>query len=604
MKTLRICLSDDLPIISERDPNYIYFLYDRLIIFDGQTQHYDQFCIVENLPGEDEIIPKMWYICFDGVIRCKYDYEIHEIATVEDQAQLELLLKAGTTYFYSAERRYLNPSKGIIELPYMNGTFLLSVHLASNIVLDKNTVIAFNPETSEFEIAGDTQQYDDIVFTHDFKGVETPTVKTTVEHNRIKTDVKVSNGFGNIIKSTGGGLYASVGDKVNYEAFERYKRDFSQYIQEMDFFVDDLKEEIRRAEEIISEDAIISRILVLLEARYPGVEEALAKYDEWAEKLDGLEDRIKNYTDTTFDDAESGIRQMIDDAMRELWTELGYDGEIDPPGPDPSPEPDNRIVVVDSIGELPELGKSTTVYLVKRPKVTESDREPQAYNMYYWKWTNINPAEYTQGEYVFYKVIQEYSEFFDYQGPITVEELPENPGYGAVYMIHFPVEYEGDVDHYDMYTWLGEDYVFLGSYTGIDTPHHTSKSTFIKVNKRSDLIDVDEHEDYLHYIVDDGNRTSIYVWMPGIVVKSTLVQVDRVEELPEIGSEYISYEVNDVSSTKIYSWFFGEKTNTTTVIATDKSKFPETGEYYVSYMVEKQFYQIIWKVHLKLNLKQ
>jgi hypothetical protein len=48
----------------------------------------------------------------------------------------------------------------------MNGTFLLSVHLASNIVLDKNTVIAFNPETSEFEIAGDTQQYDDIVFTH------------------------------------------------------------------------------------------------------------------------------------------------------------------------------------------------------------------------------------------------------------------------------------------------------------------------------------------------------------------------------------------------------------------------------------------------------
>lgn len=590
MKTLRICLSDDLPIISERDPNYIYFLYDKLVIYDGQTQHYDQFCIVEHLPEYEEIIPSMWYICFDGVLRSKYDYEIHELATIEDQSQLELLYKAGTTFFYAAEKRHLNPNTGIIELPYLNGTFMLSVHLANNIVLDKDTVIAFNPITCEFEIAGTPSEYDDIIFNHDFVGVDTNTVSTKIEDNRIKSKVKLSSGYGNIIQETPGGLYASTADRVNYNAFDRYREDFDQYKEQLDFFVDDLKEEIERAQEIISEDAVTRRILVLLEAKYPGIEEALANYDEWARKFIGMEDRIKKYTDDSFDEAEAGLRTMIDEAMADIWNGVGDEGHIDPPGPAPYPIPDSRIVIVDSVEQLPDLGSSTKIYLVRYPKTTQSDREPYVYDMYYWKWTSVNPAEYSEGEYVFFKKIQEYLEFFDYRGPIVVNELPENPGFGATYMVYKPVEYEGDVEHYDIYTWLGgEDYVAIGSFRPMDTPHHESKSTDVVVERKEDLINIPGFE-YGSYTVQGEDSTSIYIWVPGTVINSTVVEVDRVESLPVEGAEHISYTVDDGNTVKIHEWKEGTDTTSTVVVASDKSEFPRMGEEFVSYIAEKEGY--------------
>lgn len=64
-KTLRVCLSKDLPDILDREPNFLYFLYDKLMLFMGQNIYNDPFCIVPALP--DDPISGMLYIDFgDG----------------------------------------------------------------------------------------------------------------------------------------------------------------------------------------------------------------------------------------------------------------------------------------------------------------------------------------------------------------------------------------------------------------------------------------------------------------------------------------------------------------------------------------------------------
>ena len=50
LKTLKVCLSEELPIITERDPNTIYFLYDKLLVFLGQSLYNDPYAIVESMP--------------------------------------------------------------------------------------------------------------------------------------------------------------------------------------------------------------------------------------------------------------------------------------------------------------------------------------------------------------------------------------------------------------------------------------------------------------------------------------------------------------------------------------------------------------------------
>ena len=62
MKTLRVCLSSDLPGLLDRNPDYLYFLYDKLFLYSGQNMIDVNFVITEHIPDIDDQVPGMIYI--------------------------------------------------------------------------------------------------------------------------------------------------------------------------------------------------------------------------------------------------------------------------------------------------------------------------------------------------------------------------------------------------------------------------------------------------------------------------------------------------------------------------------------------------------------
>ena len=156
LKTLRVCLSSELPELLNRDPNFIYFLYDKLTVFLGQSIYSDPYAVVEAMP--EAPINGMLYFVMDGTVQVYIEYSNKVIGQIENEDQLELLKKAGTTFFVNSEKRYLDLSRRIVTLPFQNGTYELTVSLANNLKIDKDTVIGFNPETNHFEMIGKYQE--------------------------------------------------------------------------------------------------------------------------------------------------------------------------------------------------------------------------------------------------------------------------------------------------------------------------------------------------------------------------------------------------------------------------------------------------------------
>ena len=323
MKTLRVCHSRDLPSIESRDSNFIYFLYDKLEVFLGQNYYSDPYAIVESYPY-DNIVAGMLYFCLDdGYVKAQVNLIDTKIALIESEEQLEILKQAGTTFFVNAERRYLDTRTRCISLPFANGTYELTVSLAADLKINENTVIGFNPETQEFEIIGDIQDFD-LVFSRDYKGKDTNSVKTNVEDHKISGDIKINPAYDNIIKETPDGLYATVNDRVTSTVFEHWTEQFVGYKDNMEAFILELADLIERAEEIISSDTIARKILAAVEAIYPEIDDALENYDEYAEKIDQIDQDIRDYADQQFDNAVAEINAKIDDATADPWED--FDG--------------------------------------------------------------------------------------------------------------------------------------------------------------------------------------------------------------------------------------------------------------------------------------
>ena len=318
MKTLRVCHSRDLPSIESRDSNFIYFLYDKLEVFLGQNRYSDPYAIVETYP-HDNVIAGMLYFCLDdGYVKAQVNLVDTEIALVETEEQLEILKQAGTTFFVNSERRYLDVRTRCISLPFMNGTYELTVSLAADLEINQNTVIAFNPETQQFEIVGDIQDFD-IVFTRDYRGKDTNTIKTNVEDHTVSADIKLDPAYENIIKETPYGLLASVSDRVTSDVFDLWRDEFVHYKENMDAFIEQLADLIERAEEIISTDAIARKILAALQEAYPEIESALANFDEYADKIDRLDQDIRSYAENQFTSISEELNQKIDSATSDPW---------------------------------------------------------------------------------------------------------------------------------------------------------------------------------------------------------------------------------------------------------------------------------------------
>jgi hypothetical protein len=198
----------------------------------------------------------------------------------------------------------------------------MSINLANNIKLDKNTIIAFNPETSEFEISGKPQDYD-LIFTHDYKGIDTDKVTTDVTDRKITTDIKISEGYDNIIRIVSDGLYASVRDRVTKTAFNEWITKFKRYKDNLEQFLDQIGEELDDLEERLSPESISARIIETLEDKYGEIETALEKFNQWAEKIDGMEERCNTYSDNKFNTSYNALSEQIDDATNEPWESFG-----------------------------------------------------------------------------------------------------------------------------------------------------------------------------------------------------------------------------------------------------------------------------------------
>ena len=325
MKTLRVCLSSEFPPILERDKNYMYFLYDKLELFNGQNYYNDPYAIVATYP--EESVSGMLYFCLDdGKVKARINSQITDIATIESEEQLEILKKCGTTFFINADRRYLDIHSRTITLPYRNGTYHLTADMMTDLVINENTVIRYNPETSEFVIDGSHQDHD-MVFTHEYRGNETDSVKTTVDNNIITSEVKVNELYDNIIKNTPYGLYASVNDRVSSTVFNAWADKFREYTQDISQYIEELYELIERAEEIISSGTLSVMILNSLRQVYPEIDEALANYDHYANKIDSMEQEIGSVTrdvNTRINVIENTMDERMEKAINEPWGDFNY----------------------------------------------------------------------------------------------------------------------------------------------------------------------------------------------------------------------------------------------------------------------------------------
>lgn len=320
MKTLRVCLSKDLPSIENRSSDFIYFLYDKLTVFDGQTIYHDPYAIVSVFP--ENAVNGMLYFVLDGNVKMLVDKEIKTIGMIESDIQLDILKKSGTTFFTYSDMRYLDLQRRIITLPYHNGTYELTVSVANELMYDKDTVIAFNPETNKFDIIGKRQDYD-LVFSNDYKGKDTKTVDMNVDMHTISGDIKVSESVGNIIHTLKDGIYASVTDKLSKEEFYKWEKEFENYKNNLEGYLEELTDKVKDAQEMVSEETISNKILAALQQEYPTIEKALAEFDDMASKFDGIEQRCNAYTISQFNNAKKVINSAIVENTSNPWDSFG-----------------------------------------------------------------------------------------------------------------------------------------------------------------------------------------------------------------------------------------------------------------------------------------
>lgn len=320
MKVLKVINSQDFPPVLDRDPNVIYFLYNKLEIYFGQNCYTDPYLVCDHDP-EEPVEGMLYFILETGKVKLFYNYALSIIAEVESEEMLDLLKTQGGSYFFvNADKRYLDLQKRIITLPYRNGQWDLTVDMANNIQLTEDSAIGFNPETNCFDISATKYDYD-LVFTRDYRGEETSTAKTTVDDHSIKTDIKISSEYGNIIKVYNDGIGAIISGKVPYEEYYQWRTEFYDYKANMEGFIGDLEERVKHVEESISEDIITRKIHEALLEVYPLIDESLVKYDAIVNEIDGVLAQAAAYTDAKVAEGVEEIKEVIDNT--DYWGDFG-----------------------------------------------------------------------------------------------------------------------------------------------------------------------------------------------------------------------------------------------------------------------------------------
>lgn len=310
MKKLKICNSENLPAMIDRTNDTIYFVYDKMAIFLGQNFYSDPFCIVEDIP--EHPVPAMLYITFTGDVKTYINDQVTIIAQIENQDELQYLNSAGSIYFMKAEYRYLDLQTRTVHLPYQNGEFQLTVNLAKEIMINKNTVLRYNPVTSQFEVEGDWYQDEGhIPNSNGYEGGETSTTITRFDGKTFLTDVKISEEVNNVLKIYGNGLYVDISSKANREQFNDLVDSYIQYKSIIDGYITELKDAIENASIEVSEGTIGDKINEALEAYKPTITDMFDKYDQMYSELQELKELYETKVDESFDNTKKEITDYL-----------------------------------------------------------------------------------------------------------------------------------------------------------------------------------------------------------------------------------------------------------------------------------------------------
>lgn len=284
LMSFRICLYKDLPDLVDRDINYFYFTYDKLILFRGQNQYYDPFIICDTIP-DDPIINHLYIEMKTGFMRSLIGDSIVDVARVEDQSQMHLLRDIGTTYFMNADKRYIDQGSRTLQLPYYNGRYNMSVSMANDIRIDEKLVVRYDNKSEGFYIEG---EHADIPNFKPYTGHITDSVATIVEEHTIRPEVRISNAPNNMVKLLRDGLYVGIDHKANINDFMALKSKYEQDRDKLSGILPELFAMVDDMEEYINPDSILA---VIISATMNYISDIKAYTDEvFAKKTKEIQD--------------------------------------------------------------------------------------------------------------------------------------------------------------------------------------------------------------------------------------------------------------------------------------------------------------------------
>lgn len=321
LKTLRVLTSEDLPIPSDRDRDYLYFVYDKMLLYLYQSLYSSPFCIVETLPTAPA--DGMLYISInDGKVYIYQGYSMEHVADIEDPSQIALLKKAGTTYFMNAESRYLDVQTRTVQLPYQNGQYVLSLSLAENLQINEDTFIKYDVETEQFYIAGTEYQPEDkLNNVGKYIGFETDTAISSTKNGVFKVDVKLSENADNMIQLLSDGLFVDTSDLASSAAYAKMVKAFAYYKTTIDRYIEVIEELIHNINAALGNNSLDTRILGVLNSNYNDqVGDIINSYNTLFSKSKDIEHIVHHDMDVAIDQAKSEIEEYINTANKESST--------------------------------------------------------------------------------------------------------------------------------------------------------------------------------------------------------------------------------------------------------------------------------------------
>lgn len=293
LKTLRVCLSEDLPGLLDRSFDYLYLAYDKLDLYAGQNNIEENYAITSSIP--EQPVPGMIYILdTDGSVYRNIDYSNIQIAKIEDESQIEFLKKAGTLFRVNANRRYLDSQTRTLTLPFNNGIYELNVSVKNDQIFNNDTIMKYNPKRERFEIYGPMNE-EFIDYSKPFRGGKSNTVNIKADGPRITAEVQVSKILGNLLKKASDGLYIKPTDIVGREEFDEWSSGVDDYKQKAQDILDHIDSNIKYMQGIISEENVNRIVFQILSEKFEDIQTALDNYEAVVAKLEEIEQETMMY---------------------------------------------------------------------------------------------------------------------------------------------------------------------------------------------------------------------------------------------------------------------------------------------------------------------